>query len=574
MKETVKNFKNLWPFLKEHKFRLFIILFLNLLNIIISVIVPIINAQMIIKLTSNLMEQLLWLVLCYSGLGVLECIFYYINNIFYNKTYLEMQLKLQHRLAEEVLKLDNKSLDNNGSGIFTNRLMQDTENMSIVFENVTSYLREILSSVGVFVSVFLINKIVFFYIVFVVFIRFTIESIRLKIRKKRQKEIKEIRDSVSTFSSEMIRGSRDIKMLNSESSFLNTFNTKFNNLNEKRVSAARINLTLQCVRWLWGEFSAFGLYIILMLLIMFNKLEIAFALVIVNYNSRWNMFASNIVFLLDVLNNFNLSATRVFELFGNEKYSKETFGDVHLRKVNGDFEFNNVSFSYNDKKVLDNLSFNVNANETVAFVGRSGVGKTTIFNLLCKMYDNYDGLITIDGVDIKKLDKDSIRGNITIVSQDPYIFNVSIKDNLKLVCKNMTTKQMKEACRMACLDKFIESLPDKYDTIVGEGGVTLSGGQKQRLAIARAFLQKTEIILFDEATSALDNETQSEIAKAINNLKKDYTILIVAHRLSTIKNADRILFIEDGKVQKEGSHEYLLKNCKSYKELYEAEIEK
>ena len=127
---------------------------------------------------------------------------------------------------------------------------------------------------------------------------------------------------------------------------------------------------------------------------------------------------------------------------------------------------------------------------------------------------------------------------------------------------------------MACLDEFIESLPDKYDTIVGEGGVTLSGGQKQRLAIARAFVQKTEIILFDEATSALDNETQKGIAKAINNLQQDYTILIIAHRLSTIKNADRILFIEDGKVVAEGSHKYLLNNCKEYKALYDAEIEK
>ena len=143
-----------------------------------------------------------------------------------------------------------------------------------------------------------------------------------------------------------------------------------------------------------------------------------------------------------------------------------------------------------------------------------------------------------------------------------------------LVCDDLTDKQMKEACRMACLDKFIESLPDKYDTIVGEGGVTLSGGQKQRLAIARAFVQKTEIILFDEATSALDNETQRGIAKAINNLQKDYTILIIAHRLSTIKNADRILFIDDGKVIAEGSHEKLLKTCKEYKDLYEAEIEK
>jgi ABC-type multidrug transport system fused ATPase/permease subunit len=272
------------------------------------------------------------------------------------------------------------------------------------------------------------------------------------------------------------------------------------------------------------------------------------------------------------LKRFNLSATRIFDIFSDSKFEKESFGNKHLDKVNGNFEFKDVTFKYDKNDVLKDLNFKVNANETVAFVGKSGAGKTTIFNLLCKMYDNYTGKITIDDVDIKQLDKDSIRGNITVVSQNPYIFNMSIRDNLKLVKRDLTDEQMKEACKMACLDDYIESLPNKYDTIIGEGGINLSGGQKQRLAIARAFVQKTEIILFDEATSALDNETQSKIQHAIDNLQKEYTILIIAHRLSTIKNADRILVLDDGKIIAEGKHEELLKTCHKYKELYDTEI--
>ena len=145
---------------------------------------------------------------------------------------------------------------------------------------------------------------------------------------------------------------------------------------------------------------------------------------------------------------------------------------------------------------------------------------------------------------------------------------------MRLVKSDVTDKEIKEACTLACLDEFIESLPDKYNTIIGEGVINLSGGQKQRLAIARALIQKTEIILFDEATSALDNETQDKIQKAIENMKNKYTILIIAHRLSTIINADRILYIEDGKIAAEGTHEKLLKNCKNYKKLYESEINK
>ena len=256
----------------------------------------------------------------------------------------------------------------------------------------------------------------------------------------------------------------------------------------------------------------------------------------------------------------------------DNKFKKEKFGTKHLKKVKGNFEFENVSFGYNDKLILKDLSFKIKENETVAFVGKSGAGKTTIFNLLCKMYDINEGTITIDGININDLDKDSIRGNITIISQNPYIFNMSIKDNLRLVKKDLTDKEMIKACEIACLDEFINELPDRYDTIIGEGGVNISGGQKQRLAIARALVQKTEIILFDEATSALDNITQEKITNALNNMKNEYTILIIAHRLSTIQNADRILYIEDGKIQKEGTHKCLLKNCKEYKELYETEI--
>ena len=161
---------------------------------------------------------------------------------------------------------------------------------------------------------------------------------------------------------------------------------------------------------------------------------------------------------------------------------------------------------------------------------------------------------------------------MSIITQNPYIFNFSIKENLLLAKENATDEEIKEACKLARIDEYIESLPDKYDTMLGENGVILSGGQKQRLAIARALLMKTEIILFDEATSALDNETQSEIQKAIDNLQGEYTILIIAHRISTIVNCDRIMLIEDGKISAEGTHEYLLKNNKTYKKLCETEI--
>ena len=207
----------------------------------------------------------------------------------------------------------------------------------------------------------------------------------------------------------------------------------------------------------------------------------------------------------------------------------------------------------------------------IGIVGKSGAGKTTIFNLLCKMYSVKSGEIFIENENIEELDEESIRGTITIISQSPYIFNLSIRDNLKLVKENLTEEEMVEACRIACLDDFIETLPNQYDTILGESGIVLSGGQKQRLAIARAFVQKTKIILFDEATSSLDNETQSKIQEAINNLKDEYTILIIAHRLSTIVNVDKIIVLSNGEIIEEGNHNELMKNEDGYyNKLYNA----
>ena len=277
--------------------------------------------------------------------------------------------------------------------------------------------------------------------------------------------------------------------------------------------------------------------------------------------------------MFDEIKNFNISCNRVFSILDDKTFGKEKFGNKHLENISGNFEFKNVNFGYDvNKLILNNLSFKINAGETVGFVGKSGAGKTTIFNLLCKLYNVNSGEILIENTNINELDEESIRGNITIISQNPYIFNLSIKDNLKLVKKDLTDEEMKEACKIACLNDFIDTLPKKYDTILGEGGVALSGGQKQRLAIARAFVQKTKIILFDEATSALDNETQHKIQKAIDNLKEDYTILIIAHRLSTIVNCNKIMVTEDGKIASTGIHKELFETNETYKKLCETEI--
>lgn len=204
----------------------------------------------------------------------------------------------------------------------------------------------------------------------------------------------------------------------------------------------------------------------------------------------------------------------------------------------------------------------------IAIVGRSGNGKSTIFNLLLRYFDVTEGEVLIDGVNIQDLTEDSLRNNISIIRQSPYLFNMSLMDNFRLVKPNITLEEVRDVCKKAYIDEYIMSLPNQYETMIVEGGINLSGGQKQRIAIARTLLLNTKIILFDATTSALDNESQEYIKKTIDGLVKDHTVIIIAHRLSTIIDADEIHVIHKGMETGLGMHEELLKTNDVYQKLY------
>ena len=285
-------------------------------------------------------------------------------------------------------------------------------------------------------------------------------------------------------------------------------------------------------------------------------------------------------FLVEWLMNFStsyqkmrVSVERVQEIVGNKLYKDIEFGSLDKTGIKGNIEFKNVTFGYSEEEgnILENFNLTIPSNKSIAIVGKSGQGKSTIFNLLLRYFEPKEGVILIDDNPLDSFTEEAMHQNIAIIRQDPFIFNKSILDNFKIMDSKVTLDQIRKYCKLAEIDDYIMSLPNKYDTLIGEGGVNLSGGQKQRLAIARALLKNSKIILFDEATSALDNENQNKIKKAIDNLVKDHTIVIVAHRLSTIIDANIIYLIDKGKVAASGTHEELLKNCKIYKDLYNNE---
>ena len=574
MKETIKNLKFAWKYAKDQKKRIITYVILNLFLVIISVIVPILSAKIIIHLTNSELISLLVVGICVFCVEILRNFIHYFCSKNMQIIYREAFIKIQTELGSEILKINTQTLNKHGSGVFIQRLNTDTTMIADIFVDLVLYLLRIMTSVGIFCAIFIINKFICFCIIAMVLLLYFVEKVYINIYNKNDKEFREESEVISGFTSEIVRGANDIKMLSAEKSFINMLYKKIKALNNKRYKMQKTERKYQFITGSLEDLNNFIFILLLIFMISNGHLTATYALIIYNYFPQTTNFATIIGFMIKALKDFNLSSSRLIEIFNDGEFTKERFGNKHLNHVDGKFEFKNVDFSYGNNKVLNNLSFCVNPNETVAFVGKSGAGKSTIFNLLCKIYDVDKGEILIDGININELDRKSIRDNITIIPQNPYIFNLSIKDNLKLVKEDLSDEEMKEACHLACLDDFINTLPNKYDTIVGEGGVTLSGGQRQRLAIARALVQKTEIILFDEATSSLDNETQKKIQKAINNLKGEYTILIIAHRLSTIINSDRIITLKDGKIETSGTHNQLLKKSEFYRNLYNTELEK
>lgn len=574
MKETIKNLKKVYQYGKKYKKCLIIQIICCLFGIGFNVVMPLLSAKLIVNFTDSVFNQAILMAIVILALCITDELKTLIirknTQIFRRGTVRNMQMDL----GRETLKLDQSTIDSNSSGMFIQRLTNDTDKMAGMFTTGMGKLTGFISNIGSFIAILIIDYHMFIYYLVAAIILTILYYAKNESVGEKDKQFRNQSDKVAGLTGELVRGARDIKMLFAKESFMKELDNnvkKQSELNfEMRNTDMEYNLLIDIIK----DIFEFMTIILLIILIKYNILTVAVAFALFSYRSTvLKDLMGSVSSLFEECKGFNISSNRVFEIINGKQFKKEKFGTKHLDEVKGNFEFKDVCFSYDNKKnVLDNLSLKIKANKTYGIVGKSGEGKTTMFNLLCKLYNHQSGLITIDGEDIKELDEESIRGNITIINQSPYIFNLSIKDNLRLVKSNVTDEEIYEACNLACLTEFIESLPDKYDTIVGEGGVTLSGGQRQRLAIARALIQKTKIILFDEATSALDNETQNNIQSAINNLKSDYTIVIIAHRLSTIINCDEIFFMKDGKIENSGTHEELLKKCKSYKQLYEYEI--
>lgn len=516
------------------------------------------------------------------GLAVAVLLLIYIINfvdslIFdrYGRIYMEkcannIMEKIGCAVYEKVGLLPARAFEEKSSGEFINRITNDSSTIADSFRQILRITISLFTCAIVFIYICFNSWVVALEVIIYLALFYIISHKYLPSIKEKQKEINKEKDRAVAEVSESVRGIREIRALGIRKSMNDNFKNIVRNIyfkiNKQMITERNYNAWIYILNCTL-EFVIFTTCILLII----NKTgSFAFFMAMTYYVYRFMNTIELMMNLSTSIQKMKVSIERLSEILDNKLYKDEKFGIVSKTDILGNVEFKNITFKYpNEKKeIFEEFNLTIPTGKKVAIVGKSGQGKTTIFNLLLRYFDPDAGVILVDDIPIEDFTEDSLRENIAIIRQEPFIFNKTILENLKIIDPYMSLKKIRNACKLAEIDEYIMSLPNKYDTMIGEGGINLSGGQKQRLAIARALLKNSKIILFDEATSALDNDNQSKIKQAIDNLVKDHTIIIVAHRLSTIIDADVIYLIDGGKVVASGTHKQLLKKSSIYKNLY------
>lgn len=561
-------------YIKKYKWKiLFYVLFIALFNAG-NIFTTLKLADFITLVSAGQYRLALYTGIWIVGVGLLARVLYYISCRLYFIVKTEMAYDIQLDLTKQFFKIKTQTFGSVKSGDFINRVCYDPENALEMLDGVIDDFAHMMSFGITTIYILFLNVYIGLILMGFMFVLFLLEKKKVSLRNKHTEMRKKEKDKMMGLVNEIVKSERDIKSLNLDANL--TVETEVACGGYKKITKKR-DMTSSFF-WNFRQFLVIVMVAVICLVSIFLMKDGRLALASFLYILMNRTSISEVVWIMgNIASNFSeakICINRMFQILDEDKYPVEHFGKKYLTNPQGAIEFKNVDFAYKDDgdeketKVLDNLSFAIKPNTTVAFVGKSGSGKTTILNLISKLTECNSGQVLFDGEDVKDLSKKFLRENLSLVNQFPYIFDNTIRNNLLMVKQDATEEEIIKACKEASIWEFIESQPKGLDTNVGESGIKLSGGQKQRIAIARALLRKTKVILFDESTSALDNFAQAEIKKSIDALSQHSTVIIVAHRLSTIKNCDTIYFLEQGKICGQGTFDELFENNQAFKDMF------
>lgn len=476
---------------------------------------------------------------------------------------------IKNDLFAHIQTLEFEYFDNMNTGELMSRIGEDAEN---IWQTIGYGMRLFIENIIYFVISTIILFVLNYKLALACFIvMIPIGFIGIKLENKFGETYSKISDQtaeINTIAQEDIAGIKLVKAFSREKYEINKF---------LKMNKVYYDLNMEQAKIIGDYFPPieFLTNIALVIMIVLGGFlvmdgEVSIGILVVFNGYIWNLIWPMRMLgeLTDLLSRTVSSANKIFAIMDKDPSikTKENFKDV--KNIKGNIKFEGVNFRYDDKLVLKNINLDIEAGSTVAIMGATGAGKSSLINLIGRYYDTCKGSIKIDGIDIKEYNLEFLRKNMAIVPQETFLFSETILNNIKFSNENASFEEIKEASKLACANEFIEGLELGYNTEIGERGIGLSGGQKQRIAIARSLVRKAKILILDDSTSALDMETEHELLKNLSNRKHESTTFIIAHRISAVKNADLIIYLEDGQIKESGTHDELLKKKGRYYDIY------
>lgn len=570
-KDSKGTLKRIWNYMKKEKTPLVVSVIIVILTTLLGLIGPymigvIIDDYIIPKDISGTVKMVGILAIVY----VVFSLFTWFQSYLMIRVSLNTIKKLRQDLFNQLQNLSLKFFDRRSSGDLMSRVTNDIDQLNnALSQSVIQIVSSLLTIVGVLFAMFYLNWMMAVVALCVIpFMFFTTKRI-IKYSSsnfiKRQRDLGQLNGVVE----ESITGLEVIQLFGREERVYE----KFSNVNERlRTSSTQADIISGFMGPVNNFINNLGLGLLIgagALLTLNDLATVGVIAAFVTYSRQFFRPINQMSSLLNTFQSAIAGAERAFEIMDEVPEIKEKENSKPVPIINGDVEISDVSFSYDgDKRILKDITFQAKAGQTVAIVGPTGSGKTTIINLLARFYDVDKGEVRIDGKNIKDFRLEDLRNNIGIVLQEPFLFSGTIMENIRYGRLNATDKEVIQAAKTAAAHTFIKYLPNQYETVISSGGGNLSQGQKQLIAIARAILADSRILILDEATSSIDTKTEIDIQEGLGNLMKGRTSFVIAHRLKTIENADIILVIKDGEIIERGSHQQLLEKRGFYYESY------
>ncbi|EQB90101.1 ATP-binding cassette subfamily B protein [Clostridium punense] len=566
--------KRILSYTKNHK----LLTFLGTLSMIIVIAVDLINPYLIKVFTDDIIMNgqynlLSTVLLGIAGITLVKFIFGYLKEFLFDFLASKVAKELKQKVFNHIESLSFSYFDDMNTGELMSRVGEDVDNIWMVLgfglrlfiENIVYFL---LASI-------LLIRINLLLTVIALITMPVIAFITIKLEKHLDKVFEKISDhtaQLNTTAQENIAGVKLVKAFAREKHEILKF-LKFNSKNfDLNMERAKV----------WGKFYPIeeflgNLSIVLVtcfggILVIKGSMTVGTLLAFINY--LWLLIwpMRMLGWLISLLSQSSASAKKIEKILEVKPAVKNSNNPINLENIEGNISFEQVFFSYKEKPVLKNINLDIKAGSTVAIMGTTGSGKSSLISLINRNYDIFKGSLKIDGVDIKDIDLTTLRKSVSIVPQDSFLFSDTIENNIRYGKADATLDEIKEACATACAEEFINELEEGYDTLIGERGVGLSGGQKQRLCIARALIRDCSILILDDSTSALDMETEYELLNNLYHSDKKVTTFIIAHRISAVKNADIIIYMEDGEIVEVGNHNSLLEQQGKYYEIYRTQF--